>query len=199
MKAHYYLAQAKLALRDFDGALESALRAHAICAESNDRSLANVTAVVLRCKKERWEERERTRLRETKDLEREVIELLGRDRDAMLAETDDGMEKQEIEEETAAKIERMKEIFEKARDGSEKKREVPDWAIDDISFGIMVDPVIVGPLSPVNAQHRPLNIYRQRLENHMSAPPSWSTSDDIPATLLPVNPSTSRSCDPTGA
>ena len=148
MKAHYYLAQAQLALRDFDGALESALRAHAICAESNDRSLANVTAVVLRCKKERWEERERTRLRETKDLEREVIELLGRDRDAMLAETDDGMEKQEIEEETAAKIERMKEIFEKARDGSEKKREVPDWAIDDISFGIMVDPVIVSPLYP---------------------------------------------------
>ncbi|RTE82667.1 hypothetical protein BHE90_002821 [Fusarium euwallaceae] len=142
MKAHYYLAQAQLALRDFDGALESSLRAHAICAESNDRSLANVTAVVLRCKKERWEERERTRLRETKDLEREVIELLSRDRDAMLAETDDSMEKQEIEEETAAKIERMKEIFEKARDGSEKKREVPDWAIDDISFGIMVDPVI---------------------------------------------------------
>lgn len=189
MKAHYYLAQAQLALRDFDAALGSALRAHAICAEANDRSLANVTAVVLRCKKERWEERERTRARETRDLEREMVQLLARDRDAMLAETDDGMEKQEIEEEAAAKIERTKEIFEKAREGGEKKREVPDWAIDDISFGIMVDPVIVSPpyypptladISTTVAKHTP---NRQRLASRMSAPPSWSTFDDTPATL----------------
>ncbi|KAF5012898.1 hypothetical protein FDECE_1072 [Fusarium decemcellulare] len=143
MKAHYYLAQAQLNLRDFDAALSSALRAHALCAASNDRSLAAVTALVLRCKKDRWDDRERKRVRETKDLEREVLEMLAREKDAALEETDDGMERQEIEEESESKIERMKEIFERARADAEKRREVPDWAIDDISFGIMVDPVVV--------------------------------------------------------
>ncbi|UKZ54133.1 hypothetical protein TrVGV298_007939 [Trichoderma virens] len=33
-------------------------------------------------------------------------------------------------------------VFEAARAQNQKKREVPDWAIDDISFDIMVDPVI---------------------------------------------------------
>ncbi|KAH7198196.1 uncharacterized protein B0J16DRAFT_330001 [Fusarium flagelliforme] len=142
MKARYYLAEAQLALKDYDASLESALHAHKLCAATNDRSLAAVTALVLRCKKERWDDLEKKRMREAKDLEREVMELLNREKVSALAETDDGMEKQEIEEETQAKIERMKDIFERARAGDEKKREVPDWAIDDISFGFMIDPVV---------------------------------------------------------
>ena len=143
MKARYYLAEAQLALKDYKASLESALHAHKLCAATNDRSLAAVTALVLRCKKERWDDMEKKRMREAKDLEREVMELLNREKVSALAETDDGMEKQEIEEETQAKIERMKDIFERARAGDEKKREVPDWAIDDISFGFMIDPVVV--------------------------------------------------------
>lgn len=142
MKANYYLAQAQLNLHDFDGALSSSLRAHGLCAKTNDRSLAAVTALVLKAKSERWEDRERKRKRETADLQREVLEMLGRDRDQMLMETDDEITRREIEEESEAKIERMKDIFERARSDSEKKRQVPEWAIDDISFGIMVDPVI---------------------------------------------------------
>ncbi|KAF4451791.1 STIP1 likey and U-box containing protein 1 [Fusarium austroafricanum] len=141
MKARYYLAQAQLALRDYDASLANALHAHKLCTATLDRSLGAVTSLVLRCKKERWDDREKRRVREAKDLEREVLGLLTKDKEATLAETDDGMERQEIEEETEAKIERMKEIFEKARAEGEKKREVPDWAIDDISFGFMVDPV----------------------------------------------------------
>ncbi|KAM0350107.1 hypothetical protein ACHAPU_003270 [Fusarium lateritium] len=141
MKARYYLAQAQLALHDYDASLANALHAHKLCAATNDRSLAALTALVLRCKKERWEDREKKRTREAKDLEREVLELLGKEKDAALAETDDGMERQEIEEETEAKIGRMKDVFERARGHAEKKREVPDWAIDDISFGFMIDPV----------------------------------------------------------
>jgi hypothetical protein len=37
----------------------------------------------------------------------------------------------------------MRDVFEKARPKEEKRRQVPDWAIDDISFCVMVDPVIV--------------------------------------------------------
>ncbi|KAF5647280.1 benzoate 4-monooxygenase cytochrome P450 [Fusarium sp. NRRL 52700] len=142
MKARYYLAQAQIALRDYDAALENALHAHKLCADTGDRSLAAVTALVLRCKKERWDNLEKKRVRESQDLERKMLELLTKDKEAMLAEADDGMEKQEIEEESDANIERMKEIFERARADGEKKREVPDWAIDDISFGFMVDPVM---------------------------------------------------------
>lgn len=143
MKAHYYLAQAQLNLRDFDAALSSALRAHGLCAKTNDRSLAAVTALVLKAKSDRWEDRERKRKRETADLEREVLGMLGRERDEALMETDSEMIRKEIEEESEGKIMRMKNIFEAARSNSEKKREVPEWAVDDISFGIMVDPVIV--------------------------------------------------------
>ncbi|KAF5722769.1 STIP1 likey U-box containing protein [Fusarium mundagurra] len=143
MKARYYLAQAQIALRDYDAAVDNALRAHKLCADTGDRSLAAVTALVLRCKKERWDDLEKKRVRESQDLEREMLDLLTKDKEAMLAETgDDGMVRQEIEEESDAKIQRMKEIFERARADGEKKREVPDWAIDDISFGFMVDPVM---------------------------------------------------------
>jgi STIP1 family protein 1 len=37
----------------------------------------------------------------------------------------------------------LRDVFERARAESDKRREVPEWAIDDISFGIMVDPVVV--------------------------------------------------------
>lgn len=150
MKARYYLAQAQIALRDYDAAVKSALHAHKLCVETGDRSLAAVTDLVLRCKKERWDDLEKRRVRESRDLEREILELLAKDKEAILAETDDdAMVRQEIEEESDAKIQRMKEIFERARADGEKKREVPDWAIDDISFGFMVDPVVVGLLTTI--------------------------------------------------
>lgn len=144
MKANYYLAQAQLEMRDFDAALRSALAAHKLCAATNDRSLAAVTNLVLRCKKERWDDRERKRLREARDLEREVLDLLARDRDDALATAnDDDIERREIAEESDAKMQRLKDIFERARAHDDRRREVPEWAIDDISFGFMVDPVIV--------------------------------------------------------
>ena len=142
MKANYYLAQAQLSICDFDGALESAKKAHALCVATADKSLGAVTNLVLKCKKERWDDLERKRIRETKGLEREVLDMLARDRDEMLMETDDDLERREIEEESEAKINRMIAVFEKARSENEKRREVPEWAIDDISFGIMVDPVV---------------------------------------------------------
>ena len=146
MKANYYLAQAQLAIRDYDAALESANKAHELCATTNDRSLAAVTGLVLRAKKERWESREKRRTREAVDLERELRELLQSRRDQLLASEPDEAEKDTIREETDAKAELLKDMFERARAQAGVRREVPEWAIDDISFGIMVDPVIVSIL-----------------------------------------------------
>lgn len=142
MKAHYYLSQAYLALHDYNDALEHAKRAHELCIAKDDKSLASVTQQVLKCKKERWEDMDRRRRREGTELESEVVAMMERERDEALREVSDETERKEVGEEWEQKITQMRRIFEKARAAEEKKRTVPDWAIDDISFGIMIDPVI---------------------------------------------------------
>ncbi|OTA04346.1 hypothetical protein A9Z42_0049210 [Trichoderma parareesei] len=144
MKAHYYLAQAQLSLRDYDAALSNALEAHRLCAANNDKSLAAVTSIVLRCKKERWADREKKRLREERELEDRMMDLLRKDRDEMLAGVapDDEAEKKAVEEEAEQRMTVLRNVFEAAREQNQNKREVPEWAIDDISFNVMVDPVI---------------------------------------------------------
>jgi STIP1 family protein 1 len=153
MKGHYYLSQAQLALGDHDAALASALSAHKICADTNDKSLPAVTGMVLKAKKERWEEKERRRKREDGELEEEVLEGLKRGMEDAMAEVDGEVARREVMEEWEAKIQKMRDIFDRSRSEGDKRREVPDWAIDDISFGIMVDPVVVChfplPNSPV--------------------------------------------------
>ncbi|KAI1815833.1 U-box-domain-containing protein [Poronia punctata] len=142
MKAHFIQSQCLLALQDYDGALENALKAHRLGAEANDKSLTSLTNQVLRCKKERWEDKEKKRSREAQEIEGEVSALMERERDALYSACDDELERSQIKEEWDQKMESLRVIFEKARAESEKKREVPEWAIDDISFGIMVDPVV---------------------------------------------------------
>ncbi|KAI1746560.1 U-box domain-containing protein [Xylaria castorea] len=142
MKAYFILSQCLVALHDFDGALENALGAHKMGTETNDKSLPNLTTQVLRCKKERWDELEKKRSREGQELENELIQLLEREHKANIADCTSDVERAEITEEFDKKITLLEATFEAARSASEKKRNVPDWVIDDISFGIMVDPVI---------------------------------------------------------
>jgi STIP1 family protein 1 len=202
MKAYFYLGQAQLAIKDFDAALANVLRAHELCVSNNDKSLAAVTTVVLRCKKERWDDLERRRIRESQDLEREMLELLAKDRNEMLAAVtdDDEIERRTIEEDSEKKMARMRDIFERARTESEKRREVPEWAIDDISFGIMVDPVIVShkasfTLLPTwNPRTNTEPPCRPRRASLTSEPPSWSICDDTPAIPSPASRSSRPTC-----
>lgn len=145
MKAHFYLSQAHLALHAYDDAVAHALKAHQLCVKAADKSLVAITAHVLKCKKERWDDLEKRRTRETSELENEVNYLLRNERDRALQELGDVDEgtKKEIEEEWQQKLDRMRVVFEKATANESKRRKVPDWAIDGISFGFMVDPVIV--------------------------------------------------------
>ena len=153
MKAFYYLSQAQLALHQMDDALANALKAHDICAQTNDKSLSAVTNQVLKCKQERWDAMERRRIREAQQLENELLALMGKERDETLSgATDEGIRK-DIALEWEKKMAVVKATFEKARSADQKKREVPEWIIDDISFQVMVDPVVVS-LSP----HNPRNL-----------------------------------------
>ncbi|GAP84736.1 putative STIP1 likey and U-box containing protein 1 [Rosellinia necatrix] len=142
MKAHFILSQCLLAMHDVNGALENAIQAHRLGSESSDKSLPHITTQVLRCKKERWDQKEKQRLREGQELENQLIALLEQDKDTSLNYCSTETEQAEIAEEYNKKIEILRSTFEAARSAAEKKREVPDWVIDDISFGIMVDPVI---------------------------------------------------------
>ncbi|KAK3337823.1 hypothetical protein B0H65DRAFT_532038 [Neurospora tetraspora] len=142
-KALYYLSQAHLPLKNYDQAVSYALEAHKICAETHDKSLAAVTSQVLKCKKERWEHREKLRRREEQELEGEVVEILRGEMEGLLKGSDDEAEKKETEKMYEDKIERIRAAFERAREKENQRRpNPPDWAIDDISFQVMVDPVM---------------------------------------------------------
>jgi STIP1 family protein 1 len=143
MKAYFILSQCLLALRDFDGALASGLQAHRLGSETNDKSLAQLTTQVLACKKARWDNWEKKRSREGQELECDVISLMQRERGSLMTSCAHEYEQTQIMDEWNQKINLLRATFEKARAESEKKRTVPDWAIDDIGFGIMLDPVIV--------------------------------------------------------
>ncbi|EGY16734.1 E3 ubiquitin-protein ligase CHIP [Verticillium dahliae VdLs.17] len=140
MKASYYLAQALVSLQDFDGAITAAMRAHGLCIETGDRSLAAVTALVLRCKKERWEHNEKRRKREDQYLEVDVVETMEREKERALAATESEGERGDVAAEWDAKITDIRRVFETARAKGEQRREVPDWLIDDITFNVFVDP-----------------------------------------------------------
>jgi STIP1 homology and U-box containing protein 1 len=198
IKAHYYLSQARLAFADFDDALAHAKRAHELCVMSNDKSLSQVTAQVLRTKQERWEAKEKRRVREGTELEGVVVSLLQRERDAaVLAATGDA-ERNEILAEWNRKIDEAKTTFEKARSQEDKRRTVPDWVVDDITFAIMVDPVIVSRLRCFQHLTGVANSRtRQKRASRMTVPPSWSISSDHKQTLSPANLSIRPSCDPT--
>jgi STIP1 family protein 1 len=185
LKAHYYRSQAHLALHDYNDALQHAKYAHDLCVKSGEtNSLAATTAQVLHCKKDRWEHMERRRVREGTELESEVLAMMERERDMVLGEPNGEVYRKEIEQEWEQRITQMRRVFERSRTAEEKKRKVPDWAIDEISFGIMVDPVVVGSPSPTEAHAKLLltSTRRPRLASRMSVRPSWNTLSGIQPT-----------------
>lgn len=202
MKANYYLTQAHLELRNYDAALHYALCAHKLCVQTNDRSMPQATALVLRCKKERWDAMEKKREREGRQLEEDILALLKQDCDEQVATCPNAAERREIEKEYKAKMEQTEKVFNTAREKEGQRRVVPDWAIDEISFAIFVDPVMVSRrhLLPIPfASFHPFHLFpvlcsprtradqagwltrglasRPRRARATNAPLSWSTSD----------------------
>lgn len=158
MKAYYHLAQAQIALHQTAEALESSKQAHKFCVEEIHRggkggsSIGPITELVLRCKKEWWEEQEDKRVRARPGLLGEIEGGLERERDSMVKDAldfagpdDVRKRKEELERLYAGKIEEVRRVFEKAREVEKegKRRRVPDWCVDDITFSVMLDPVVV--------------------------------------------------------
>jgi STIP1 family protein 1 len=157
MKAYYYLAQAQIALSQPGAALSSALRAHDLCVKEihnggkGGASIGHITELVLRCKKEDWERREKEKNQRKGGLREEIMELLVKERGRVVREAREGGrygEAEDLKGEYEGKIGDLKEMFEKHdREQDPKRRKpVPDWVIDDITFSVMVDPVVVSSL-----------------------------------------------------
>ncbi len=159
MKAHFQLAQAQVALQHQGEALKNAKIAHELCVEEIHKggkgasSIGPITELVLRCKKEDWERREEERLKRRggllveleEDFEHkkrhEVRELQEKSPGGIVDEAD----LMQLEKKYADKVAELRRTFEAANlNGSEaKRRQVPDWIVDNITFSVMLDPVVV--------------------------------------------------------
>jgi STIP1 family protein 1 len=158
MKAHFQLAQARIALHQEKDALESAKKAYELCMEEVAKggkgasSLGPITELVHKCRKEEWEGRERERIRSDDNLLGELVRDLEDKRDTamqrLLACGAGEIKVSEAKQEFEDKIENLRSVFERA--GVVKRRRVPDWCIDDISFAVMLDPVVVSLTVPIS-------------------------------------------------
>ncbi|KAL2040498.1 hypothetical protein N7G274_006941 [Stereocaulon virgatum] len=150
MKGYYYLAQAQLALNHPNEAFSSALTAYERCIETFDNSATAVSNLVLQAKKQKWEARERERIRGRSELLRELEDgLMKRKKEDLqrlkfktLDFSEEAEEKADIELECRKKIEELRNIFAVADPKNMQRREVPDYLIDNISFTVMHDPVV---------------------------------------------------------
>jgi STIP1 family protein 1 len=155
MKAYYYLAQAEIELGRLEDAYKNAKIAYELCSgvktgvvdRSWERSLGVVTALVLRCKKELWEKKEDERLKLRNTLLEETCALMRAKKEEQIKKiaAHDGSQQEmdDVEREWTAKEQELRRVWETATDIEGKRREVPDWAIDNITFAVMHDPVMV--------------------------------------------------------
>ncbi|KAL1605879.1 hypothetical protein SLS59_002998 [Nothophoma quercina] len=158
MKAFHLLSQAQLAVNHPNEALSSALKAYELCTKSTTQTTFSNAALisqhVLKCKKRKWEIRERERIRRRGNLLSDLEEMLERDHKKELDDIDARIETGETSR-TEGQEEKQERIleFEKKRDDlrtafaisdpdHQQKREVPDHLVDGITFEIMHDPVV---------------------------------------------------------
>ncbi|PQE27818.1 hypothetical protein CJF32_00010132 [Rutstroemia sp. NJR-2017a WRK4] len=145
MKAWYNIAQARHAMHEYEKALHAVEKAREECVREGGKmvSLPNILELGLKCRKEWWEEKERRRIRETPGLLGEVLGLMDREESARV-EGKDPEEVQKVKEVWEGKKEQLERVFRLVETmGKEgKRREMPDWAVDGITFNVMTDPVV---------------------------------------------------------
>ncbi|KAF2125007.1 FMN-linked oxidoreductase [Dothidotthia symphoricarpi CBS 119687] len=156
MKAFFYLAQAQLSINHPNEALSSALMAYELCTTSAQQTsnAATISALVLKCKKAKWDIRERERVRRRGDLLSDLESLLETQYKKDMDEVDARIESNAVSRADGhEEKEERKSEFEKKRDDlrtsfaisdpeHQQKREVPDYLVDGITFEIMHDPVV---------------------------------------------------------
>lgn len=144
-KPYYIMAKCLLALNDPDHAVENATRAYSLGLEGGEhRSLPSLRGLVLKCKKMRWDLQETIRCNQTSQLQAELEGLLMTEKAKALAMCGANVSYMTTAESWEGKIQQLRDTFQRASSANEKERSSPpEWAIDDISFEVMIDPVTV--------------------------------------------------------
>ncbi|KAF1945065.1 U-box-domain-containing protein [Clathrospora elynae] len=156
MKAFFLLAQAQIAINHPNEALSSALMAYELCTTSAQQTsnAATISALVVRCKKAKWDIRERERLRRRGDLlaeletmletqcKKDVDEIDSHIESGSTSRTDGQEEKADRKIDFEKKRDDLRTAFEISDPAHQQKREVPDYLVDGITFEIMHDPVV---------------------------------------------------------
>lgn len=141
MKAYTYLGSALLHLNRPDESFKASHQAYKLAIAQRSPSIPTIAATCLEAKKKRWELAETERIKRESLLLRETCAMI--ERDAMeRARRVGGPEGAEIEDEARCRCRQLEDIFGKAEAENLKKRIVPDWLIDNITFSIMWDPVV---------------------------------------------------------
>lgn len=140
LKAYTYVGQAHLALKQPEQALEASKKAYDMAVEQRSPSTAGIAQTVLECKKAVWEKRERERVLREQDTLRNVLEIIQRDAERRKQDGEAGAA--QLEGETERLKREVEEVFAAADKERAKRREVPEWLVDQISFGVMIDPVV---------------------------------------------------------
>lgn len=130
--------------------------AYELCTNSAQQTsnAATISALVLRCKKAKWDIRERERIRRRggllADLELMLETQFKKDTDDVEARIEAGEvsrveaaeEKEELHLEFTKKRNDLRTAFAISDPEHQQKREIPDYLIDGITFEIMHDPVV---------------------------------------------------------
>lgn len=115
---------------------------------------ATISALVLKCKKAKWDIRERERIRRRGDLlsdlesmlettfKKDIDDINARVEINELSLTEGQEEKQERKQEFEKKRDDLRTSFAISDPENQQKREVPDYLVDGITFEIMHDPVV---------------------------------------------------------
>jgi STIP1 family protein 1 len=151
-----HVAQAQLSINHPNEALSSALMAYELCTKSSQQTnnAATISALVLKCKKAKWDIRERERIRRRADLlaeleikleedyKKEIFDIEERIASGAVGNVEGHEEKAERKDEYQKKVNDLRTAFAVSDPQNLEKREVPDYLVDGITFEIMHDPVV---------------------------------------------------------
>ncbi|GAB7345095.1 hypothetical protein MBLNU457_3495t1 [Dothideomycetes sp. NU457] len=160
-KANFYMARAQLELNHPHEALASALAAYGqVMYPETDReraaasSIPAILTLVIACRKRKFEARQLEYRKSKADLLAEMEQHLQKNRQDTLRKIEEdlhagamlpvqaGEERAEIEATTEHKINELRSTFAVADPVNHPKKEIPEWAIDTITFELMHDPVV---------------------------------------------------------
>lgn len=130
VKAHTYLGAALMQLGRPGEAFAASRKAYSLAISQRSPSVSAIAASCLQAKKAQWEQAERQRVLRESQLLSDVCDAVMR-----AAPADD---KRDI-------CRQLEDVFGHSDAMRLQMRRVPDWLIDNITFGIMWDPVIVRP------------------------------------------------------